>query len=55
MKKSTEAIRSLLPKDKYPCLYSKRGFETKRIFIIVPDSRDELCYVLTKDGQIIIP
>ena len=44
-------ICGLFPKDKYPQLYSKRGFEKKRVRFIIPEDRNELVKLVDLKGN----
>jgi hypothetical protein len=40
--KNEQFYHKQFPKDKFPQLYSKRGFEKSRIKICIPKKRDEI-------------
>jgi len=37
--------KDIFPKEKHPNLYSKRGFEKKRIKLIIPFDRNVIAYM----------
>jgi len=44
-------LKKILPRDKFPQLYSKRGFEMKTIRIVFPYSRSKLAYITDLKGN----
>ena len=43
-----KTIKKKFPRDKFPQLYSGRGFEKSRVKFIIPGGRDELAIVKDK-------
>lgn len=49
--KSNLLKEEIIPKSKFPQLYSKRGFEKNRIKCMIPFDRNELAYFTDKKGN----
>lgn len=44
-------LKKILPIDRFPELYSKRGFEMKRIRMVFPYSRSKLARITDLKGK----
>lgn len=52
--KTDGRLKTILPKELYPNLYSKRGFEKRRVKIIIPANRYQYAKVIDLNGNVII-
>lgn len=52
MKKLTnsQSVRETFKEEKFPQLYSKRGFEKSRIKLTIPSDTTQLAYMTDKNG-----
>lgn len=54
--KTEEQLKTILPKELYPDLYSKRGFEKRRVKFIIPKDRYHYIKVVDlNNNTLIIP
>lgn len=54
MKTNKQDYKKMFEESRFPQLYSKRGFEKRRVRFIVPNDRTQLAYATDKEGNRLI-